>query len=870
MLSIGKLAGGAGDYYTAMVADGAEEYYTTTREAPGVWVGAVASQLGLSGTVRPDEFTAVLEHRFPGTAARVTASRSAPTVAGFDATFNAPKSVSILHGLGAPDIRDAVRLAHDSAVREALVVLEAEASRGRRGHGGTEIVDGDGFVAAAFRHRTSRAGDPHLHTHVVIANLVHGRDDRWTALDARPLYHWAKTVGYLYEAELRHRLAVSLGVEWRQVRRGIADVAAVPMRVVDEFSTRRHEIEAHMARNGGDSARSAQVAAYATRRMKDHTATPETLAARWRRRSTELGFDCEQACREINAAVDDPRDVGPVDLTAMFERLAGPDGLTRNRSVFGRRNVIEAVCDLLPNGAPIGQIIEWADFFLDSEHSVRLTGRSDAAIRRSSGRIVSARIDEARFSTPDMLATERRLIDTAVGRVGDGVGQADHRHVDTAIAERPSMSDEQKQMVWRVCFSGAGVDVVEGVAGAGKTYALAAANQAWTRSGQMVIGCALAAKAARQLQTDANIPSQTIDRLLIDLDRPEHGGLAPNTIVVCDEAAMVGTRKLLRLLEHAEQARAKVVLVGDPCQLPEIEAGGAFSGLRQRLDASLLSVNRRQQEAWERDALADLRGGNTDTAFDAYVRHGRVKTGAPGADPREQMVDDWYTARGAGSAVMLGSTRAEVDGLNRLARIRLQTDGTISADQVTLAGVSFADGDLVVALRNDRRLGVLNGTRCVVEHIDLDKKVIRCRTDDHNMVALPFEYAAGGHLGHGYAMTVHKAQGATYDHCLVLAGDQLTTEAAYTALSRGRTANTLYLDAAASRGEARHMAARLPATALTGPDPRSAGPPPREWRSSTRHRPSPTTAPTSRSTSEPPGRRCSSVQRLKNLRGGVR
>ncbi len=802
LLSIGKLAAGAGDYYTAMVADGAEEYYTTTREAPGEWVGAAAQRLGLAGTVRPDDFTAVLEHRYPGTNVRITASRSAPAVAAFDATFNAPKSVSILHGLGTPDIRTAVRLAHDVAVREALTVFETEASRGRRGHGGAEIVAGDGFVAAAFRHRTSRAGDPHLHTHVVIANLVHGPDDRWTALDARPLYHWSKTVGYLYEAELRHQLATSMGVEWRAVRRGIADITAVPMRVVDEFSTRRHEIEANMAANGGESARSAQVAAYATRRMKDHSATPETLRDGWRQRAVDLGFDVELVCDQVNAGIDDPRDIGLVHLGPMFERLAGPDGLTRNRSMFGRREIIQGICDLLPNGAPIASIVEWADLFVASEHCVQLTGTGAAAIRTRAGRVVSARTDETRFSTPDMLATERRLIDCAVRRTGDGVGTADHRHVDTAIAGRPTLSDEQMRMVWRVCSSGAGVDIVEGVAGAGKTYALAAANQAWTDSGHTVIGCALAAKAARQLQTDADIPSVTIDRLLIDLDRPEKGGLSPNTVIVVDEAAMVGTRKLLRLLDHAEHARAKVVLVGDPCQLPEIEAGGSFTGLRRRLDASLLATNRRQHESWERTALAHLRVGATDSALDAYLDHGRVKIANPGTDPRQAMVDDWYNARRSGTAVMLASTRAEVDALNRRARARLRADGEIRADPVILGAVSFAEGDLVVALRNDRRLGVLNGTRSVIEHIDHDGQMIRCRTDDHQIVSLPFVYATEGHLAHGYAMTVHKAQGATYDHCLVLGSDQFTTEAAYTAMSRGRIDNTLYLDGATPREDA--------------------------------------------------------------------
>ena len=589
------------------------------------------------------------------------------------------------------------------------------------------------------------------------------------------------------------------------VRRGIADLAAVPMRVVDEFSTRRHEIEAHMAANGGESARAAQVAAYATRRMKDHSASPETLLEGWRQRAVDLGFDAELVYDQIDADIDHPGDIGIVPLGLMFERLAGPDGLTRNRSMFGRREIIQGVCELLPNGAPITSIVEWADLFMASDHCVQLTGTGIAAIRTKDGRIVSARTDEARFSTPDMLATERRLIDTAVRRTSDGVGAADHRHVDAALDARPTLSDEQMRMVWRVCFSGAGVDVVEGVAGAGKTYALAAANQAWTDSGNTVVGCALAAKAARQLQTDADIPSLTIDRLLIDLDRPEQGGLASNTVIVVDEAAMVGTRKLLRLLDHAEHARAKVVLVGDPCQLPEIEAGGAFSGLRQRLDASLLATNRRQQSSWERTALAHLRVGDTDVAVDAYLDHGRVKIGSPGSDAREQMVDDWYNARRSGTAVMLASTRAESDALNQRARTRLRADGEISADRVTLAGAGFAEGDVVVSLRNDRRLGVLNGTRSVIEHIDLDRQVIRCRTDDHNIVSLPFSYATEGHLAHGYAMTVHKAQGATYDHCLVLGDDQFTNEAAYTAMSRGRIDNTLYLDGGTSREDA-HVA----------------------------------------------------------------
>src|SRR3546814_9295532 len=168
--------------------------------------------------------------------------------------------------LGRPEVSNEVRNAADAAVGASLSVLEEAACRVRRGKGGHTVLDGDGFVAAAFRHRTSRAGDPHLHTHVVVANLAHAPvDDRWTALDARPLYSWLSPVGHLYEAHLRWELTHRLGVEWGPVRNGIADVAGIPRTVLREFSTRRREIEAHLDEHGQRGAKAAQV------RSEEHT-----------------------------------------------------------------------------------------------------------------------------------------------------------------------------------------------------------------------------------------------------------------------------------------------------------------------------------------------------------------------------------------------------------------------------------------------------------------------------------------------------------------------------------------------------------------------------------------------------------------------
>ncbi len=222
MLTIGKLGGLDGasrspSYYTSVVATGREDYYAGRGEAPGEWVGQGAAVLDLSGEVDADDLGALMEGRRPGSQDQLRRPFGERAVVGFDLTFSAPKSVSILYGAGDEQLSRAVREAHDGAVRAALGYMERAACRARRGHAGVERVAGEGFAAGAFRHRTSRARDPQLHTRAVVGNLTRGPDRRWTALDGRPLYHHAKTGGYLYQAELRARLSGSLGVEWTAV-----------------------------------------------------------------------------------------------------------------------------------------------------------------------------------------------------------------------------------------------------------------------------------------------------------------------------------------------------------------------------------------------------------------------------------------------------------------------------------------------------------------------------------------------------------------------------------------------------------------------------------------------------------------------------
>ncbi len=275
--------------------------------------------------------------------------------------------------------------------------------------------------------------------------------------------------------------------------------------------------------------------------------------------------------------------------------------------------MLQAWCERLPAGAPVDVALleRLADHFLESEDAVVLAvgeaaSARDTVLQRRDGRMVRALPDERRYSTRTLLRAEERLVRRALQGRDAGVGLAAPQAIERAIAARPTLSGEQEEMVRRLVGDGDAVAVVVGVAGAGKTFALAAAREAWEASGTPVIGAAIAWRAARGLEEEAGIPATSVAALLARLERDR---LPRRSVLVVDEAAMVGTRQLVELSEAVRSVRGKLVLVGDDRQVPEIEAGGAFRGLRARLPVIELRENRRQVEEWERDALALLRDG---------------------------------------------------------------------------------------------------------------------------------------------------------------------------------------------------------------------------------------------------------------------
>ena len=795
MLSVAKLYAGHQQYYKDAVALGLDEYYSGAGELPGRWAGRGAEILSLSGELEGDELDAILDGRDPMTGTRLTAAT--PRVIGYDATFCAPKSVSLLFALGTPDIAREVVEAHTAAVNAALRALEDLACRVRRGRAGATVAEADGFVGAAFQHRSSRAGDPHLHTHVLMAHPGYlSHDGRWTALDGRQLFPWSKSVGHLYEAKLRLELTGRLGVKWGPVRKGAADIAAVPRSVITAFSQRRAEIEAHLEERGQSSARAAQLATYATRRPKNKDTDGPDLFAEWRQRATDLGVTAE-----IVSGWTGPGRLAPgrgqpdrAWVQELFDRLVGAEGLTERRSSFDRRAVVREIADAFGDGAEIELVLGLAQEFLASERVVALpvAARTGHVIRRRDGTILPLEADVARFSTPELLALERHVLCDAQQRRDQGIARLDVSDLRWHLGGRNNLSPEQKGLVAAITTSGHGVDVVVGAAGTGKTASLAAARHAWEATRHRVLGCALAARAAAELRKGAGIESSTIDRLLAAAERD--GGRLEADVLVIDEAGMVGTRHLARVLDLAAANDTKVVLVGDHRQLPEINAGGAFAALAEDLGAITLRQNRRQAAAWEKAALRALRDGDPDHAVDLYLDAGRVAVTDDAHAAHHKMVSDWWAARVKNEDVlMLASRRASVDALNRIARARLQVEGELGAEELAAGGRAFAIGDAVIAGRNDYRIGLLNGSRGTVTAVDPKRRRITVETTEGRTVEVPTRYLAAGHLTYGYATTVHKAQGATVDTALLLVDDQSYREAAYTGLSRGRVANRVYV-----------------------------------------------------------------------------
>jgi hypothetical protein len=668
---------------------------------------------------------------------------------------------------------------------------------------------------------------------------VKGVDGVWRAIDGRLLYRHKLAAGYLHESELRARLTERLGVRWQPVRNGVADIEGFTREQIMAFSQRRQQIEAWRTSHGfADTAAANEVATLATRSPKQDRPL-NTLMPAWMERGAEIGITPES----VVAVLDRSRDVTIPEPEPVFDRMASAEGVTAQASTFGRADAIRAVAEALPEGGRRADVEALADAFLrrsdvvpilpihptadplgdlpigldpaELEHLLELVNSTQPRImRRGNGDIFPGLVNERRYTTTELLTIEQRIIDRAQNGIAVERWTAPEAQVEAALAARPNLTDGQQAMIRQFATSGNSIDIGVGAAGTGKTTVMSIIHELASQTGSTIIGTALAARAAAGFETATGIPSVTITRFL--WETRASGGLPTGAIVVVDESGMVGSRQLAAVSDLVEEASGKLMLIGDHRQLAEIDAGGLFAGLTVRLPAIELTENVRQDHEWERTALAELRHGSISRAVAMYDRRGLINVAATTDDTITQAVDAWYRdvqdAGDPAQVLLLGHRNTTVNQLNQRARALIAQSGLLHGPTMNTGDRLFQAGDRAVCLKNRSRLGVLNGDLATVTAVDTERRTITLKLDrNDNTVTVPHWYIDEGNLDWGYALTGHKAQGATARRAHTVAGDGVDREWLYVTMSRGREANTIYLaDPELGKDECTHLTHQHP------------------------------------------------------------
>lgn len=757
-------------------------------------------------------------------------------VAGFDYTFSVPKSASVWWAVADAGTQALIAQAHHAAIAEVVAFIEREVAATRVGatgpDGAAAQVDVTGVSATAFDHYDSRAGDPHLHTHVVISNKVQtAQDGKWRSLDGRPMHAAVVALSEMHEAVFADHMTRTFGVEWEtrdmgRDRNPAWAISAVPESLVSEFSTRSRHIEVEKNRliadyieKHGKQPTTATIlklraqAALATRPEKQVRSLAE-LTDDWRTRATHLlGQDATRWAQEV--AVNPPAmllradDVPLEVITEIGQAVVAVVG--EKRSTWRRWNLhAEAsrqlmgwrFASMVDREAITGLVVDAAE-----NASLRLTppelASSPVMFQRDDGTSRFRPKHSTAYSSETLLQAEDRLVQRSRTTASPTVTLTTVEHITSRPdADGQVLSDDQAAALASIAVSGRTIDVLVGAAGAGKTTAMNALRRAWEHEhgAGSVVGLAPSAVAAEVLAEDLGITTENTAKWWHN--HLTHGtAFTAGQLVIIDEASLAGTHSLDRITGLAEMAGAKVLLVGDYAQLQSVDAGGAFALLAgDRDDApELIDIHRFSNE-WEKTASLELRHGRTDI-IDTYLDHGRIHDGG-----EDTMTDAAYaawredTAAGT-SSVLIAETNETVTALNNRARADLILDGTLHPSrEVELNDGSLAGiGDTIITRRNDRRLRtkdtwVRNGARWHITQVrdDGSLTVRPVGRQFGGAVVMPAAYVSE-HVDLGYAVTAHRAQGITTDTAHTVVTATTTRENFYVAMTRGRNANHAYV-----------------------------------------------------------------------------
>jgi conjugative relaxase-like TrwC/TraI family protein len=754
------------------------------------------------------------------------------TVAGYDLTFSPVKSVSTLWAIADPHLAAQIEQAHEAAVQDALSFIERHALFTRQGRNGVRQVNVTGLVAAAFTHRDSRAGDPDLHTHAAVANKVQTLDGRWLAIDGRVLFKATVAASETYNTALEHHLHDRLGIRFADRpdtdpgKRPVREIVGVDPALNQRWSNRRVLIKNRQsdlaARFQCDHGRpptpveALQLAQQATLETRDAKHEPRSLAeqrAAWHTQAAAAlgGPDAVQTM--ITKALNPTSALGPAVDAEWVAATAGKvlAAVEEHRSTWQswhvHAEVLRHIRAVQVATDQVDQLVELLVAEVLQTRSICLTRPDDgisepAALCRADGSSVYTVAGSELFTSARILAAEQRLVATA-GRTDGPVIEAET--VELALLEAAANGNAldagQAALIRAMCTSGARLQLAIAPAGAGKTTAMRTLARAWCESGGQVLGMAPSAAAAAQLRNATNAAAETLAKLTWSIhhhDLPDWADrIDRSTLVIIDEAGMAGTLSLDTVVRFIIGRGGSVRLVGDDQQLAASEAGGVLRDIQASHGAVRLNELHRFTDPAEAAATLALRDGRPE-ALGFYLDRRRVHIGDP-TTTIDNVFNAWQADRNHGlDAIMLAPTRELVSRLNQRAQDH-RLAGAAPGPQVELTdGNQASVGDLIITRRNDRRLPVTatdwvkNGDRWIVLNLTGPGGVRVRHVRNGRIVTLPAGYVSTA-AELGYASTVHTAQGVTADTMHGVVTGEESRQQLYTMLTRGRSANHLYV-----------------------------------------------------------------------------